>query len=451
MAQYYQPGYEAQRFQRYSQGLQAIREGKEEKQKERITTGIAAGKTVFNVMEGGRKDEQTEALRRLNLRSEDTPSGFKYESIETEKPEGLWGRIKHRYRPAEERVRLQQTYEERDLGKTIEDLGYQDPDKRLGKFDPTAYGEGLRKKSEMYRRGMGATERQGSQDKMGQRIQELSTDNESGRFRFTPESQSVGEIGQLPRQSFGRTTVGRDLPYGGREREYTATGPGSLFGDMESEIGFDPQYEFAPGTGSIRPGSDPFPEQAIISDKSKVALSTKGIDFSDPVYAKQQQQMLIDKGYDLGRTGADSIWGPKSQAAWSKYTTDIQAGAGGDDISQVFEDTIWSRDEFESFGAGIGGAGSLTEAGSTVGAGESLISEGADTAGGRTPYASIAKGVYETQDVYRSGASKEEMRKQTLESGLDVASSYAISSGNPYLMAAGVGYKVWDRFADPWA
>jgi len=381
MAQYYQPGYEAQRFQRYSQGLQAIKEGKEEKRGERVTTGIAAGKTAFNLLEGGRKGAQEEALEKLNIRSEDTPSGFKYERTETEKPEGLWGRIKHRYRPAEERVGLQQTYEERDLGKTIEDLGYQDPDVRLGKFDPTAYGEGLRKKSEMYRRGLGASERRRSEIKKMQRRVELRGDEDTGRFRFTPESQSVGgeEIGQLPRQTFGKTTVGRGLDYGGRKREYTATGPGSFFGDMESEIGFDPQSEFAPGTGSIR------------------------------------------------------------------------QGAGGDDISQAFSDAVWSEDEFKSFGAGIEGAGSLTEAGSTVGAGESLISEGADTAGGSTPYASIAKGLYETQDVYRSGASKEEMRKQTLESGLDVASSYAISSGNPYLMAAGVGYKVWDRFADPWA
>ena len=121
MAQYYQPGYEAQRFQRYSQGLQAIKEGKEEKRGERVTTGIAAGKTAFNLLEGGRKGAQEEALEKLNIRSEDTPSGFKFERTETEKPEGLWGRIKHRYRPAEERVGLQQTYEERDLGKTIED------------------------------------------------------------------------------------------------------------------------------------------------------------------------------------------------------------------------------------------------------------------------------------------------------------------------------------------
>lgn len=34
------------------------------------------------------------------------------------------------------------------------------------------------------------------------------------------------------------------------------------------------------------------------------------------------QQFLINLGYDLGKTGADGIWGRKTQAAWEKYQRD---------------------------------------------------------------------------------------------------------------------------------
>lgn len=37
---------------------------------------------------------------------------------------------------------------------------------------------------------------------------------------------------------------------------------------------------------------------------------------------KKMQQALIDKGYDLGSTGADGIWGEKTSAALSKYKAD---------------------------------------------------------------------------------------------------------------------------------
>jgi len=39
---------------------------------------------------------------------------------------------------------------------------------------------------------------------------------------------------------------------------------------------------------------------------------------------KGKQQMLVDAGYDIGKTGVDGVWGRNSQAAFEKYMTDMQ-------------------------------------------------------------------------------------------------------------------------------
>jgi hypothetical protein len=38
------------------------------------------------------------------------------------------------------------------------------------------------------------------------------------------------------------------------------------------------------------------------------------------------QQKLVDMGYDIGKTGADGKWGPKSKAAYAKYQADLESG-----------------------------------------------------------------------------------------------------------------------------
>ena len=62
-------------------------------------------------------------------------------------------------------------------------------------------------------------------------------------------------------------------------------------------------------------------------DPPRRAYNEKGElqDYASDKNIKEKQQMLIDAGYDLGRTGADGLWGKKSQAAWKAYLADKAA------------------------------------------------------------------------------------------------------------------------------
>ena len=55
---------------------------------------------------------------------------------------------------------------------------------------------------------------------------------------------------------------------------------------------------------------------------------------AEPMSIEEQQQQLIDAGYDLGPSGADGKWGPMSQAALEEYSAD-QVAAKGEDTADI--------------------------------------------------------------------------------------------------------------------
>jgi hypothetical protein len=90
--------------------------------------------------------------------------------------------------------------------------------------------------------------------------------------------------------------------------------------DIKTLNRIKPLYYLA---GSKNKNSDGVYETSLLPVFKK---PTQPVKYGDPeVVAKQQQ--LIAAGYDIGPTGADGIWGPKSQTAWEEYQNNkIQDG-----------------------------------------------------------------------------------------------------------------------------
>ena len=83
---------------------------------------------------------------------------------------------------------------------------------------------------------------------------------------------------------------------------------------------------------------------------------------------------------------------------------------------------------------------------------ETTAETAGETAGGYTPGLGEALATKDLYDVWsESGGRGEEKLAATAETGADLASSYAIASGNPYAMAGGFLYKggkfAWDLLA----
>jgi len=53
---------------------------------------------------------------------------------------------------------------------------------------------------------------------------------------------------------------------------------------------------------------------------------TPGVGNEVPTDINEAQQKLVDMGYDIGKTGVDGDWGPKSKAAYEKYQADLKSG-----------------------------------------------------------------------------------------------------------------------------
>ena len=96
-------------------------------------------------------------------------------------------------------------------------------------------------------------------------------------------------------------------------------------------------------------------------------------------------------------------------------------------------------------------AKAATETATAVETGGEVIGSAGETAGGVSPLTVAMEGkqLYDAYTEY--GATGGDKVKATAETGADLASSYAIASGNPYAMAAGLIYKggkfAWERFA----
>lgn len=97
-------------------------------------------------------------------------------------------------------------------------------------------------------------------------------------------------------------------------------------------------------------------------------------------------------------------------------------------------------------------AKTTAETAAAVETGGEVIGAAGETAGGFTPGIGEALAVKEIGEIWNeSGGRGEDKIKATAETGADLASSYAIASGNPYAMGAGLLYKggkmAWDYLA----
>lgn len=116
--------------------------------------------------------------------------------------------------------------------------------------------------------------------------------------------------------------VSNNLQAGADAQVKTLRTPGAGNGLAQRNIGYRQAFAKSQGLGNAYDAS---------------GNSVKGTSTAD---IKKIQQMLIDKGYDLGKTGADGLWGRKSQAAWDQYQKDqafegSPAGKAAADAAEV--------------------------------------------------------------------------------------------------------------------
>ena len=155
MATYYDPRQDSTIFSVYSQAYRTQQQEKEQKEAEeaqKTSDVMGYGKLGVQLLEGMRADRMREAQLLLSQRDPDSVTGMKYDLNEEGPTGGWWSKIKHRYRKAEDRVKLSERTPEAKIkiAETEQLSQLSDPDFRYGEFDPVKYQKDLDKKAKEF-------------------------------------------------------------------------------------------------------------------------------------------------------------------------------------------------------------------------------------------------------------------------------------------------------------
>ena len=342
----------------------------------------------------------------MSQRDPDSVTGYKYDLNEKGPQDGWWNRIKHRYRKAEDRVTLAERTPEAKI-RMAEESQLSDPNFRHGEFDPIAYQKNLDKKAEefkgMIRGGM-----------------EIERD----AYYNSPELAKKQAMRGIT-QDAGLNKIETDA-----YNQYKKGFENLSLDEKQKKLGiFD----------SVKPES------------KEVQNAVKAKDIIAPIVPKVDNVKIpeYDSFGDLMKQRDNAEKGTEIYKGLQSRVNELYGRGGGTyegakkafDVGKDFSlreaaestDAISSTMEAVDTGEEIASGVASTTAKSTApvpGIGEALA----------------AKSVYDawTDDSLRG----EEKIAKTAETGADLASSYAITSGNPYAMAAGGAYKVgklaWD-------
>tara|TARA_R110002020_G_scaffold242432_2_gene455763 strand:+ start:1570 stop:2808 length:1239 start_codon:yes stop_codon:yes gene_type:complete len=412
MAQYYDPREAATTFSLYANIAQTQRQQEEEESKETLEN-IALTKEVGGIplkfLETRRAEHLQEARTLLSQRDQYSATGFKYKPAEYVAPERkrynprrLKDWFNARYgRPGEERVEL----EERTLeGKQLENIK-SDPDFRHGIFDPEAYRLEMENKAKHHRLIQGGAERWKAPDPAKGTI---------ARDELTAQtSRETSDIWKGVAETRGREIGIREGMQGQSASGYK---PGRPLMQHKSKV----KSVIPGGVISEQIGKPLIPEAQGYGDFNELVSARDAAKKGSDIYTSLQGQ--VNELYKQGGgtyQGAFDAYGATKTASGLKGAADLGATA--------------------------------TKTATAVDTGGDIIGATGETAGGISPLTVAMEGK-QLYDVYSDyGASSGDKVKATAETGADLASSYAIASGNPYAMGVGLLYKggkaAWEYLA----
>ena len=419
MAQYYDPREAATTFSLYANIAQTQRQQEEEESKE-TSENIALTKEVggipLKLLEIRRAEHLQEARTLLSQRDPRTSTGFKFKPAEYVAPERkrynprrLKDWFNARYgRPGEERVTREAIVKPSDSTKS-EILGSD----AFSAPMPTPKGNEaymIKKQNEAYDRNFAA------QDLKQRDSQNLETIQ--NRWDFGKQGNLGSGKGMQLSKDPAIGTIARDELVAKTSKETSdiwkgvAEKRGREIGIREGMRGQSapgrPLMQHKPKAKSVLPGG-------VISEQIGKPLipETQYGSFDELVRARNAAR---------GTEGLGVI-----QEQVSQY---MPKGTSYGEASKAFD-----------------AARTATETATAVETGGEVIGATGETAGGFTP--GVGEALYDVYSDY--GASSGDKVKATAETGADLASSYAIASGNPYAMGAGLLYKggkmAWDYLA----
>jgi len=423
MAQYYDPREAATTFSLYANIAQTQRQKEEEEAKE-TSENIALTKEVggipLKLLETRRAEHLQEARTLLSQRDPRTSTGFKYKPAEYVAPERkrynprrLKDWFNARYgRPGEERVTRETIVRPGDVKKSeIFESGV--PVSMSTPEGNRAYMEREQDKA-FYRDFTPETGRvQASQPK----------------FKTPPVDPAKGTIArdELTAKTSKETsdiwkgvaeTRGREIR--GREGMRGQSAPGYKPGRPLMQHKLKAKPVIPGGVISEQIGKPLIPEAQGYRDFNELVSARDAAKKGSDIYTSLQGQ--VNELYKQGGgtyQGAFDAYGATKTASGLKGATDLEATA------------IKTAAAVDTGGEAIGTTG--------------------EAAGGVSPFAIAMEGK-QLYDVFSDyGASSGDKVKATAETGADLASSYAIASGNPYAMGAGLLYKggkaAWEYLA----
>jgi hypothetical protein len=427
MAQYYDPREAATTFSLYANIAQTQRQKEEEESKEtseNIELTKEVGGIPLKLLETRRAEHLQEARTLLSQRDPRTSTGFKYKPAEYVAPERkrynprrLKDWFNARYgRPGEERVTREAIVKPSDPTKS-EILGSD----AFSAPMPTPKGNEaymIKKQNEAYDRNFAA------QDLKQRDSQNLETIQ--NRWDFGKQGNLGSGKGMQLSKDPAIGTIARD----------------ELVAKTSKE------------TSDIWKGVAETRGREIRGRESILGQSTSGYKPGRPLMQhKLKAKPVIPGGVISEQIGKPLI--PETQyGSFDELVRARNAARGTKGLGVIQEQVNQYMPKGTSYGEAskaFDATKAATETATAVDTGGEVIGSAGETAGGVSPLTVAMEGkqLYDAYTEY--GATGGDKVKATAETGADLASSYAIASGNPYAMAAGLIYKggkfAWERFA----
>jgi len=416
MAQYYDPREAATTFSLYANIAQTQRQKEEEESKEtseNIELTKEVGGIPLKLLETRRAEHLQEARTLLSQRDPRTSTGFKYKPAEYVAPE------RKRYNPR----RLKDWFNAR-YGRPGEERVTRETIVRPGDV----------KKSEIFESGVPVS----MSTPEGNRAYMERYQDKAFYRDFTPETgrvQASQPKFKTPPVDPAKGTIAYDELTAKTSQEASdiwkgvAETRGREIGIREGMRGQSvPVMQDKPKAKSVIPGGviseqigkPLIPEAQGYRDFNELVSARDAAKKGSDIYTSLQGQ--VNELYKQGGgtyQGAFDAYGATKTASGLKGATDLEATA------------IKTAAAVDTGGEAIGTTG--------------------EAAGGVSPFAIAMEGK-QLYDVFSDyGASSGDKVKATAETGADLASSYAIASGNPYAMGAGLLYKggkaAWEYLA----
>ena len=425
MAQYYDPREASTTFSLYAKAAQTRREEEEQESKgtsENIALTKEVGGIPLKFLELRRAEHLQDARTLLSQRDQYSATGFKYKPAEYVAPERkrynprrLKDWFNARYgRPGEERVTREAIVKPSDPTKS-EILGSD----AFSAPMPTPKGNEaymIKKQNEAYDRNFAA---QDLKQRDSQNLEIIQN-----RWDFGKQGNLGSGKGMQLSKDPAIGTIARD-ELTAKMSDSASSKWGRVAETRKGEIGIREgiQGQSAPEFQKGRP---------LMQHKPKPKSVLPG-----GVISEQIGKPLISEAQEYG--------------SFNELVSARNAARGTKGLGVIQEQVNQYMPKGTSYGE-ASKAFDAAKTAETAAAVETGIGAAGETAGGFTPGISEAMAAGEVVDIWSQyGGRGEDKIKATAETGADLASSYAIASGNPYAMGAGLLYKggkaAWEYLA----